>query len=106
MAVLRFVGGLNEQDETLVRPEECIAGYNFELGSVNSHFRPRKPFDLLGTASNGSALNGFVQLIKTDNTETTIVQAGDTVYEWNGTTGFTSRGSGSGAPHETTIVSY
>jgi hypothetical protein len=85
MAELTFEGGLNEQDVSTVDPSECIQGYNFELGNVNTHFTPRNPFDLLGTATNASAINGFVQLIKSDDTETTLVQSGDTVYSWNGT---------------------
>lgn len=93
MAELIFSGGLNEQDDTQVRPEECTAGYNFELGLGNTHFKPRKPFDFLGVATNAASLNGFVQLIKNDNTETTLVQAGNTVYQWDGTTTFTSRGT-------------
>ena len=93
MAELTFEGGLNEQDVSTVNPSECIEGYNFELGMVNTHLNPRKPFDLLGTATNAAAINGFVQLIKNDDTETTLVQSGDTVYQWDGTTGFTSRGT-------------
>jgi hypothetical protein len=97
MAVLTFEGGLNEQDVVLVNPSECIEGYNFELGSANTHFVPRKPFDLKGTATNTSAINGFVQLIKSDDTETTLVQAGDTVYLWDGGATFTSKGTVSSA---------
>jgi len=93
MAVLTFEGGLNEQDMTLVLDQECIEGYNFELGSPDTHFRPRKPFDKLGTATNALSINGFIQLIKSDDTETTLIQAGDTIYQWDGTTGFTSRGT-------------
>src|SRR4030067_1137059 len=93
MAVLTFEGGLNEQDMTLVLDQECILGYNFELGSPDTHFRPRKPFDKLGTATNALSINGFIQLIKSDDTETTLIQAGDTIYQWDGTTGFTSRGT-------------
>jgi len=93
MPQLTFEGGLNEQDISLVQKEECIEGYNFELGSKNTHFNPRKPFDLLGTATNAGQINGFIQLIKNDNTETTLIQADDTVYSWDGTTGFTSEGS-------------
>jgi hypothetical protein len=93
MASLTFEGGLNEQDVSQVAPSECIDGYNFELGNKDTHFRPRKPFDLLGTATNASPINGFIQLIKNDATETTLVQSGDTVYAWDGTTGFTSKGS-------------
>jgi len=48
MAALTFEGGLNQQDVTLVKPQECINGYNFELGVNDTHYRPRKPFDHLG----------------------------------------------------------
>lgn len=93
MAELTFNGGLNEQDDTQVQPVECTSGYNFELALGNTHLRARKPFDLLGTATNAGSLNGIIQLIKADNTETTLVQAGDTVYLWNGTSTFTSKGA-------------
>lgn len=93
MASLTFEGGINQQDVSLVQPSECIDGYNFELGNKNTHLKPRKPFDLLGTATNTSAINGFIQLIKNDDTETTLVQSGDTVYSWDGTTSFTSKGT-------------
>jgi hypothetical protein len=93
MANLTFEGGLNEQDASLVDPSECIEGYNFELGGRNTHYQPRKPFDLLGTATNASQINGFIQLIKADDTETTLVQAGDTVYSWDGGATFTSKGT-------------
>jgi len=97
MADISFEGGLNEQDVSLVNVSECIAGSNFELGSKNTHFNPRKPFDLLGTATNAGQINGFIQLIKNDNTSTTLVQANDTVYEWDGGSTFTSRGTVSGS---------
>lgn len=93
MAELTFGGGINEQDESLVKPEECTAGYNFDLAFQRSKFRPRKAFSSLGTATNAASINGFIQLIKNDNTETTLVQSGDTVYLWDGTTSFTSKGS-------------
>lgn len=93
MASLTFEGGINQQDVSLVNVAECIDGYNFELGNKNTHKNPRKPFDLLGTATNASAINGFIQNITNAGSETTLVQAGDTVYAWDGTTGFTSKGS-------------
>lgn len=93
MASLTFEGGLNEQDLSQVSPVECIEGYNYELGLINTHLNPRKPFDLLGTATNTSSINGFIQLIKNDDTETTLVQSGDTVYLWNGSSSFTSKGT-------------
>lgn len=93
MALLTFEGGINEQDVSLVEIPECIEGHNFELGFKNTHFQPRKPFDHLGTATNASQIHGFIQLIKADNTETTLVQAGDTVYLWDGSSTFTSKGT-------------
>jgi len=97
MASLTFEGGLNEQDVSTVDPSECISGYNFELGNLNTHFNPRKPFDLLGTTPNAASIDGFIQLIKNDDSETTLVQAGDTVYLWDGTSTFTVKGSVSSA---------
>lgn len=97
MASITFEGGLNEQDVSLVNIGECIEGYNFELGSKNTHFNPRNPIDLLGTATNAGSINGFIQLIKNDNTSTTLVQANDTVYQWDGSSTFTSKGTVSGS---------
>lgn len=88
---LYFAGGLNEQQTPNLF--ECGDGYNFELGLRQSKLVPRKPFDLKGTATNGLAANGFLQLVKRDNTETTLVQAGDTVYLWDGASSFTSKGT-------------
>lgn len=97
MATLTFEGGLNQQDLTLVKPQECVNGYNFELGYRDTHFIPRKPFDKLGTATNAGDIRGIVQLIKNDDTETTLVQSGDTVYLWDGSSSFTSKGTVNGA---------
>lgn len=88
---LVFPGGLNEQQTPTLY--ECFQGYNFELGLRQSKLIPRKPYDLKGTATNGAAANGFLQLIKRDNSETTLVQAGDTVYLWDGVASFTSKGT-------------
>jgi hypothetical protein len=93
MAEIIFSGGLNEQDDTQVKPEECTRGYNYELGQGNTHLRSRKPFDLKGTATNGDPIRGFIQLIKKDGTETTLVQAGNDVYLWDGASSFTSVGT-------------
>lgn len=90
MGEIVFRGGLNEQDDINVDPQECTAGYNFELGIENSHFRPRKPFDLIDTAT--GQINGFLQLIKVDGTKTTLVHHGATVSQWDGST-FTSKGT-------------
>lgn len=92
MATMVFSGGLNEQDVALVDSSECIEGYNFELGFNQTSFRPRKPFDLLGTATNTGDIRGIIQLIETDDTETTLIQSDDVVYLWDGST-FTNKGS-------------
>lgn len=79
---LRFGGGLNTRassDE--IDPRECSDGQNFDLDVGNTQFRPRKAFDLVGTAPNAGRINGFAQLVKTDGTISTLVQAGTTVYE-------------------------
>jgi len=88
---LYFAGGLNELQTPHIF--ECGEGYNFELGLKQSKLVPRKPYDLKGTATNGLAVNGFMQLVKRDDTETTLVQAGGTVYLWDGASTFTSKGS-------------
>lgn len=88
---LHFNGGLNEQQTPT--PYECISGYNFELGLRQSKLKPRKPFDLKGTATNASPINGILQLVKRNNSETTLVQSGDTVYLWDGGSTFTSQGT-------------
>ncbi len=93
MATLVFSGGINEQDVALVSPEECIEGYNSELGFNRTSFRPRKPFDLMGTATNAGDVRGIMQLIKSDSTETTLIQSDDTVYDWDGASSFTSKGT-------------
>lgn len=88
---LFFGGGLNEQQHPHLF--ECGEGENFELGLRSSKLIPRKPYDLKGTATNALAINGLIQLVKRDNTETTLVQAGTAVYLWDGSATFTSKGS-------------
>jgi hypothetical protein len=80
--ILRFGGGRNSRaSEDQIDPLECADGENFLLDPGNSEFRPREPFDLVGTAPNGSQINGFVTLQKTDGTVSMLVQAGTNVYE-------------------------
>jgi hypothetical protein len=88
---LLFNGGLNEQQTPHLF--ECIEGQNFELGLRQTKLVPRAPYDLKGTATNALAVNGFMQLVKRDNTETTLVQAGGVVYLWDGSSSFTSKGN-------------
>lgn len=42
------------------------------------------PFDLLGTATGGGAIRGMLQLVKRDDSETTLIQAGGSVLKWDG----------------------
>lgn len=88
---LIFPYGLNENVNP--QPGECSAGTNFFLNANSDSFIPRAPFDLKGTAPNNGASTGFLQLIKRDNTETTLVTCGSTVYQWDGGSTFTSKGS-------------
>ena len=88
-AVLRYGGGLNTRaSEEEIKDSECAEGENFDLDLDNSHFRNRKPFDKIATVPNGAQINGFIQLRKRTGQIFTAVHAGDTVYEWNGTTSF------------------
>lgn len=86
MAELRFGGGLNQLDDERINPFECIEGENYLLCSDSGQFKPRPPFDLKGTATNAAEIRGIMQLVKRDNTETTLVQAEEVVYEWDGST--------------------
>lgn len=89
---LYFGGGLNEQQQPDIN-EAATGSYNFELSKDQNRLGPRPPFDLKGTATNAGDIRGFMQLIKRDDTETTLVQAGTTVYLWDGASTFTNKGS-------------
>lgn len=90
--ILNFPYGLNEN--VTPRAGECIEGYNFDLQVFRSSLNSRMPFDLKGTAPNGGKITGFLQLVKRDNTETSLVVAGSTVYQWDGSSTFTSKATG------------
>lgn len=86
-----FGGGLNEWQTPHIS-EAYKGSYNFELSKDSYKLIPRPPFDLKGTATNSGDIRGFIQLVKRDNSETTLVQSGGKVYEWDGGS-FTDRGS-------------
>ena len=91
--ILRFGGGQNSRSsQDQVDPLECTQGANFLLDPGNSDMRPRPPFDQIGTAPNGAEIRGFATLLKTDGTVTMLVQAGATVYLFDGAD-FTSVGT-------------
>ena len=90
--ILTFPHGVNENITTQLG--ECSEGYNFDLQAFRSSLNPRMPFDLKGTATNAGKVTSLMQLIKRDNTETTLVCAGSTVYQWDGASSFTSKATG------------
>ena len=91
---LKFGGGLHSRaSEEDIDPRECSDGENFTLDADNQQFRPRKPFDLIGTVPNGSEIRGAGTLLKSDGTVSTLVQGGNTMYEWDGLSGFTNIGT-------------
>ena len=92
--VMKFGGGIvTIASEDEIKETECSTGQNFVMELDNSSYRPRKPFQLMGTATNAADIKGYAQLIKKDNTISALIQAGDTVYEWDGASSFTSRGT-------------
>ncbi len=91
--ILRFGGGRNTRaSEDRINPLECADGENFSLDPGNGEFKPRKPFDVVGTVPNSKAVRGFVTLRKTDGSVSLLVQGGEQVYEWDGST-FSSVGT-------------
>lgn len=104
MAEIRFGGGLNQLDDELVNIEECIDGENFLLNADKREFIPRPGFALKGTATNALPVRGIMQLVKRDNTETTLIQAGPDVYVWDGAASFTSKTPTSSTPIKTDSV--
>ena len=93
---LTFGAGINVAASPIdIHISECGRGSkNFALSIDSKLFRRRAPFDLVATATNGEQINGYAQLAKADATYSTLIQAGNTVYEWDGSaTGFTVVGS-------------
>jgi len=86
-----YGGGLNEAKTPDIN-EAAKGSYNFNLSGDSSALVPRAPFDLKGTATNAGDIRGLLQLVKRDDTETTLVQAGSVLYLWVGSSSFTSTG--------------
>lgn len=90
---MTFDGGLNENDGTM--PNECQEGHNFDLVFGNTSLIPRKPLDLKGTAPLTGDISGIMQLIKRDDTETTLIFEDDgvtpTISLWDGASTFTTK---------------
>ena len=84
-----YGAGINENQYP--HPSEAAAGsYNFDLKKDSSYLFPRMPFDLLATASGTGEVLGLLQLIKRDDTVTTLVQRGATLSKWDGGSVFSS----------------
>lgn len=91
---LEFGGGVHSRaSEEDIHISECTIGQNFDLDPSNRSFRPRKPFDLLGTTPNAAEIRGFANLLKSDGSISMLVQAGAVVYEWDGLATFTQVGT-------------
>lgn len=87
---LRFGGGINSRgSEDEIDDREASDGQNYFLDVGNRNYKPRRPFDLIGTVPNSAEVRGGICLIKSDGTIKTAFQAGNKVYEWNGVTTFT-----------------
>jgi hypothetical protein len=92
--VIEFGGGLHTRASADdIDPREAADGVNFVLDVANRDLKPRPPFDLVGTVPNAAEIRGGGSLVKSDGTISTIIQAGDTIYEWDGEDGFTNVGS-------------
>lgn len=91
---IKFGGGLHTRaSEDEIDPREAAGGKNFQLDIQNRELRNRKPFDLIGTVPNAAEIRGGGSLLKSDGTVSTLFQAGAVVYEWDGGTTFTSKGT-------------
>lgn len=91
---LLFGGGIHSRaSEENIDPRECSDGQNFDLDAENLQYRNRKPMDLIGTVPNAGEIRGFATLKKVDGTIAMLIQADDTVYDWDGASTFTSKGT-------------
>lgn len=90
---LRFGGGLATHPSIAdVDYREATDGENFDIAIDRSTLKRRSPFDLVSAAPNGLEIRGYVELIKRDGTVTLLVQAGGTVYSWDGDATYTMVG--------------
>lgn len=91
---LKFGGGINSAaSEDDVNPTEAVYGQNFILDYRNKNLSPRNPIEKLGTAPNGSRINGFINHVDANGVSTIVIQAGAALYNWNETIGFQSVGT-------------
>lgn len=94
MPSLTYAYGRNTRATiSAIDPNECTDGENFDLQLGVTEFKGRDGFALKGTAPNAAEIRGYAQLEKADGTLSTLIQAGNTVYEWDGLATFTSVGA-------------
>lgn len=94
--VLTFGGGVNTRElpQDIDLPECADGSTNFGLDIDSAAFFRRKPYDLVGTVPNKAPVKGYAQLLNADGTTSTLIQAANTVYKWDGTSaGFVMVGS-------------
>jgi hypothetical protein len=85
---LTFGGGVNSRaSPTAIDLTECVDGQNFDLDVGRQSFRRRRPFEAVASAPNSKGILGLVQLEKSTGERSFLVQAGDTVYQWDGASG-------------------
>lgn len=90
--VIKFGNGLNSYDtEDSIDDREAAGGFNFELGIEQGghsgkpkELRPRHPFDLVATAPNAAEIRGGGSFIDANGAVKAFFQAGNTVYEFDG----------------------
>lgn len=83
--VIKFGGGLSTRaPEDEIGDREAAGGQNFLLDVRNAELVNRKPFDLVTTAPNDSSINGGGSFKQSDGTVKAFFQAGNTVYEFDG----------------------
>ena len=84
--VIKFGGGLSTRaPEDEIGEREAAGGQNFLLDVENAELVNRKPFDLVATAPNAGSINGGGSFKQADGTVLAFIQAGDTVYNFDGT---------------------
>ena len=92
--LIRFGGGVHSRaSEADINDAECSYGYNFDLDVLNREYRPRAPFVLCSTAPNAARINGYATFRDTSGNVTLLVQAGTTVYKYDGVSTWTSVGT-------------
>lgn len=86
--IQQFGLGVNSAaSDAFVQPRECVKGQNLILKPSNTDFITRPPFDLIAQVPNGQAIKGMAFLHHPVFPQPSmLIQAGSSIYEWDGTT--------------------